>query len=105
LIVLSPPSSFQCEGDKLDITIYNNLNGDYLIASDLETLDEGAFVLIKWRDEQIMIPRTFNKNEISFSDRKWWWSYKEANKPVILSEPIFRKRMRNGTISNFSCTS
>ena len=79
LVTITPPSDFTCEGEPLNATIYNNLNGDYQVTNDLENIDVGAFTLLKWKNLEIMIPRTFNAGEISFSDRRWWWSYRDKD--------------------------
>ena len=74
LIFISPPSQYNCDGDKLYVTIRNNLNGDFSLVSDLEKIDEGAFVVLDWNEVRLMLPVSFQKGEISFTDRKWLWS-------------------------------
>ncbi len=102
-VVILPPSKFICESEPLNVTIYNNLNGDYQIAHDLENIDAGAFALIKWKGLSIMIPRTFNAGEISFSDRKWWWSYQDRENPLDIDHPRFRHLLQRGQIEDYSC--
>ena len=103
IITISPPSDFVCDGSNLHATIYNNLNGDYKIAADMSKLDEGAFAVLKWKELNIMIPRTFNSGEISFSDRKWWWSYQDNEHPLDLDHPRLRRRSSNGKVVDYTC--
>ena len=103
LIVVTPPSTFSCEGESLDAIIYNNLNGDYQITNDLEDIDVGAFVVLKCRGLNIMIPRTFNAGEISFSDRKWWWSYQDRDHALDVEHPRFRQVLERGEIQDYRC--
>ena len=102
-INLVPSSNFICDGDVLNVTIRNNLNGDYTIINDLNLIDEGAFVNLHWRDLNLMLPRTFNYGEISFTDRKWWWSYKDREKGEYINSPELRQRMPSGEIIDYSC--
>ena len=67
-ITITPSSTFLCDGDQLTATIRNNLNGDFAITNDLEDIDEGAFVVLDWRDVSLMLPVTFNVGEISFTE-------------------------------------
>ena len=103
LITITPPSEFMCGGEKLNATIYNNLNGDYQINTDLENIDYGAFVVLKWKDFSIMIPRTFNAGEISFSDRRWWWSYQDKSNPLDTLHPRLRHMTQKGEIEEYPC--
>tara|TARA_Y100001968_G_C19443630_1_gene764000 strand:+ start:533 stop:886 length:354 start_codon:yes stop_codon:yes gene_type:complete len=102
-INIIPPSQFICDGDLLEARIYNNLNGDYQLLKNLEDIDEGAFVVLKWREARIMIPRTFRSGEISFTDRKWWWSYKENGRPPDLEHPRLEKLSNSGYIRRYEC--
>ena len=105
LLSINPTNSYLCQGKPLSVTIYNNLNGDYLIAEDLTDLDQGAFVVLQWNKKTIMIPRTFNSGEISFTDRKWWWSYKERETSIDVDHPRFRFKVNSGEIEDYECQS
>ena len=56
LISLNPSSDFNCDGDRLTAVIRNNLNGDFAITNNLENIDKGAFVVLHWRDINLMLP-------------------------------------------------
>ena len=103
ILTISPPSFFNCDGDTLTATIRNNLNGDFAITNDLDNIDEGAFVTLNWRDINLMLPRTFNFGEINFTDRKWWWSYKDREIGYHINNPSFKQRLPNGEIVQYQC--
>ncbi len=90
-------STYICEGDKLEATIYNNQDGSFKVLEPLEKLDAGAFAVLNWKDIVLMLPRTFNSGETSFTDGKWWWSYEDPN------PPRFRRRNPLGDITDFTC--
>ena len=60
-IAISPSAQFDCDGDRLLVTIRNNLNGDFALVTDLEEIDEGAFVVLDWNDLSLMLPISFRK--------------------------------------------
>ncbi len=90
-------SSFECDGKSLEATIYNNQNGDFAIVNPNELIDAGGFVVLNWNGKELMLPRSFNANEASFTDGKWWWGYAEPNPPLL------RHRESKGEIKDFSC--
>ena len=103
LITLNPSTNFDCNGDRLTAVIRNNLNGDFAITNDLENIDEGAFVVLNWRDINLMLPVSFKVGEISFTDKKWLWSYKDEREGLRISEPRFAQLLPDGEIQEFSC--
>ena len=98
-----PSPTFSCDGDVLHATIRNNLNGDFALTEDLENIDKGAFVVLDWRDISLMLPVSFNVGEISFTDKKWLWSYQNNENGLIAETPIFAHRLPNGDVEEFSC--
>tara|TARA_Y100001968_G_scaffold240110_1_gene223634 strand:- start:1207 stop:1563 length:357 start_codon:yes stop_codon:yes gene_type:complete len=104
-ITYYPSPSFICDGDILHASIRNNLNGDFAITEDLENIDKGAFVVLSWRDLNIMLPVSFNVGEITFTDKRWLWSYQDKEAGLIAETPRFAHRLPNGKIQEFSCNS
>lgn len=92
-----------CDGDLLTATIRNNLNGDFLIIDDLEKTDKGAFVVLEWRKINLMLPVSFQVGEISFTDKKWLWSYKDVLKGLRVENPRFAQLLPNGEIIEHRC--
>ena len=103
LITLNPSPNFNCDGDKLTAVIRNNLNGDFAITDNLEKIDKGAFVVLHWRDINLMLPVSFKVGEISFTDKKWLWSYQDEKSGLRMDNPRFAKLLPNGEIEEFSC--
>ena len=103
LITLNPSSNFICDGDRLNAVIRNNLNGDFAITNDLENIDKGAFIVLHWRDLNLMLPVSFNVGDISFTDKKWLWSYQDETNGLRMDEPRFAQLLPNGEIQEFSC--
>ena len=103
LITLHPSSNFNCDGDKLNAVIRNNLNGDFAITNDLEKIDKGAFVVLNWKDINLMLQVSFKVGDISFTDKKWLWSYQDEKNGLRMDEPRFAQLLPNGEIQEFSC--
>ena len=103
LISLHPSPDFNCDGDKLTAVIRNNLNGDFAITNDLEKIDKGAFIVLNWKDNNLMLPVSFKVGDISFTDKKWFWSYQDKENGLRIDEPRFAKLETDGQIHEFSC--
>ncbi len=103
LITLNPSSNFNCDGDRLTAVIRNNLNGDFAITNNLENIDKGAFIVLNWRDINLMLPVSFKVGEISFTDKKWLWSYQDEKNGLRMDDPRFAQLLPNGEIQEFSC--
>ncbi len=103
LISITPPSSFECDGKQLDATIRNNLNGDFALVNDLESIDEGAFVVLDWDEIHLMLPVSFQKGDISFTDKKWLWSYQEQETGLHENNPRLSQRLPDGRIIEHQC--
>ena len=103
LITLNPSPSFNCDGDKLTAVIRNNLNGDFALTNDLKNIDKGAFIVLNWRDVNLMLPISFKAGEISFTDKKWLWSYRDETNGLRMDNPRLAQLLPNGEIKEFSC--
>ena len=102
-IALNPSPYFNCDGDRLAVVIRNNLNGDFAQHNDLETIDKGALIVLNWRDINLMLPVSFKVGEISFTDKKWLWSYQDDKSGLRMENPRFAHLLPNGEIKEFSC--
>ena len=105
LLIINPSPEFYCDGKLLKATIRNNLNGDFQIINDLEKIDQGSFVVLDWNEISLMLPVSFQKGEISFTDRKWLWSYKDNEKGLHENNPRFAQRVSTGEIIEHECKS
>tara|TARA_B100000965_G_scaffold342212_1_gene311335 strand:- start:717 stop:1088 length:372 start_codon:yes stop_codon:yes gene_type:complete len=102
-ITLNPSPEFNCDGDRLTAVIRNNLNGDFALTDDLENIDKGAFIVLNWRDINLMLPVSFKVGDISFTDKKWLWSYQDKKNGLRIDQPRFAQILPNGEIQEFSC--
>tara|TARA_Y100001968_G_scaffold268068_1_gene258274 strand:- start:841 stop:1212 length:372 start_codon:yes stop_codon:yes gene_type:complete len=102
-ITLNPSPDFNCDGDKLTAVIRNNLNGDFALTNDLENIDKGAFVVLNWRDLKLMLPVSFKVGDISFTDKKWFWSYQDEKNGLRMDNPSLAQLLPNGEIQEFTC--
>jgi len=103
LITLTPSPNFNCDGDKLTAVIRNNLNGDFALTNDLENIDKGAFIVLDWRDINLMLPVSFQVGDISFTDKKWLWSYQDKKNGLRIDKPRFAQILPNGEVQDFYC--
>ena len=101
--VVNPPHAFDCDGKILNATIRNNLNGDFALVDDLEEIDEGAFVVLDWEKVSLMLPVSFQKGEISFTDKKWLWSYQDNENGLHEETPRLAQRLPSGEIVEHKC--
>ena len=104
-ITLNPSPDFNCDGDRLTAVIRNNLNGDFALTNDLENIDKGAFVVLNWRESSLMLPVSFKVGEISFTDKKWLWSYQDDENGLRIDNPRFAHILPNGEIKEYFCQS
>ena len=103
LLAITPSSTFDCDGYPLEVTIRNNLNGDFAIVHDLERIDQGAFVVLDWQPKHLMLPISFQAGEISFTDKKWLWSYKDNEIGLHIDTPRLSQVLPNGEILEHVC--
>ena len=102
-ITLNPSPYFNCDGDRLTAVIRNNLNGDFALTNDLENIDKGAFIVLNWRDISLMLPISFKAGDITFTDKKWLWSYQDEINGLRMDRPRFAQLLPNGEIQDFTC--
>ena len=102
-ISLNPSPDFNCDGDRLTAVIRNNLNGDFALTNDLENIDKGAFIVLNWRNIKLMLPVSFKMGDISFTDKKWLWSYQDEKNGLRMDNPRFAQILPGGEIQEFSC--
>ena len=50
-----------------------------------------------------MLPVSFKVGDISFTDKKWFWSYQDEENGLRMDEPRFAQLLPNGEIQEFSC--
>ena len=72
---MSLNTNFICDQQDLNLTIRNNINGDFSLVKDIKELRPGAFININWQEKSLMLPYYPRAKFISFADKKWDWRY------------------------------
>ncbi|MFM7652232.1 MAG: hypothetical protein ACKO5M_04790, partial [Vulcanococcus sp.] len=66
-------SSYRCDGDPLIAEVHQGaVDAPGIPNSDGGTVP-GAFLVLRWRDLQLQLPRTNNAGTPSYTDGRWWW--------------------------------
>ena len=99
-------TTYVCDDSKVDLTIRNNINGNFEIIKNLSELKPGAFININWdkNKKELMLPLSLRKDYISFTDKKWDWRYiiNVDGSPNIES-PTLYEILPSGSIKNHLC--
>jgi hypothetical protein len=83
---------YLCEGEPLRAAVYAGAVDAVGIPNTVAGTVPGAYVVLKWRDLNLQLPRTNNAGPASYTDGRWWWS------PVDPEQPEFRQR-RAGVVA------
>jgi hypothetical protein len=102
LLALAPGATaaeraYRCDGDLLLASTDSGPVDALDIPNVVAGTAPGAFVVLRWRDLSLQLPRTNNAGAPSYTDGKWWWSLEDPD------QPRFRLRQGLGTIEDFSC--
>ena len=60
-------------------------------------------VVLDWDKVSLMLPVSFQKGEISFTDKKWLWSYQDNKNGLHEETPRFAQRLPSGEIVEHKC--
>ncbi|MFN9644056.1 MAG: hypothetical protein ACK6BG_02775 [Cyanobacteriota bacterium] len=93
-----PPQAYLCDGDPLTAQLVRGPLDDPTIPDpSAAPVPVGGWVVLRWRDLSLQLPRTNNAGQASFSDGKWWWSLEDPD------HPRFRLRQPLGAAREFTC--
>ena len=90
LMLLTAPSAyasssdtqhFFCEGDSLDAIAFNGAVDAVDIPNSNADTVPGAFMVLRWRELSLQLPRTNNAGIPSYSDGRWWWQALDPDHP------------------------
>ena len=106
IILLVFNTSYLCDNSRLDFVMRNNINGDFSIIKQISELKPGAFININWNKKNLMLPYSLRKDYISFTDKKWEWSY-QLNKDGSpdINNPSLYELLPSGEIKAHFCQS
>ncbi len=88
---------YRCDGDELRAQVQAGAVDALDIPNRTGGTLPGAFVVLRWREVSLQLPRTNNAGAPSFSDGKWWWSLEDPE------HPNFQLRRGTGTLERFHC--
>ena len=104
LLLLTLNSNFVCDQEDLNLSIRNNINGDFSLIKEIKELRPGAFININWREKNLMLPYYPRAKFISFSDKKWEWRYTQnEDGKVNDNNPILYELLPLGKYIEHKC--
>ena len=77
----SAGQQFLCEGDPLEALAFKGAVDAADIPNSNANSVPGAFVVLRWRDVSLQLPRTNNAGVPSYSDGRWWWQALDPDHP------------------------
>ena len=104
LMLLTAPSAyassgaaqhFLCEGDSLDAIAFNGSVDAVDIPNSNDDTVPGAFMVLRWRELSLQLPRTNNAGIASYSDGRWWWQALDPDHPEFVQ--------LRGNAEHYSC--
>jgi hypothetical protein len=87
--------SFLCDGEPLLARLENGAVDAVGIPNTAAGTVPGAFVVLRWRNVSLQLPRTNNAGAPSYTDGQWWWSLEDPDHP--------RFRRQQGDVQDFAC--
>jgi len=72
---------FLCEGDPLEAIAFNGAVDAVDIPNSNADTVPGAFLVVRWRQLSLQLPRTNNAGVPSYSDGRWWWQARDPDHP------------------------
>jgi hypothetical protein len=91
----SGAQQFLCEGDAMEAMAFNGaVDAPDIPNSNADTVP-GAFVVLRWRELSLQLPRTNNAGVPSYSDGRWWWQALDPDHPDFAQ--------LRGKVERYSC--
>ena len=91
----SAGQQFLCEGDPLEALAFKGAVDAADIPNSNANSVPGAFVVLRWRDVSLQLPRTNNAGVPSYSDGRWWWQVRDPDHPEFAQ--------LRGTVESYRC--
>jgi hypothetical protein len=104
VVLLTAPSAhasssgakqFLCEGDPMEVMAFNGAVDATDIPNSNAYTVPGAFVVLRWRELSLQLPRTNNAGVPSYSDGRWWWQALDPDHPDFAQ--------LRGKVERYSC--
>jgi hypothetical protein len=91
----STGQQFLCEGDPLEALPFKGSVDAANIPNSKANSVPGAFVVLRWRNVSLQLPRTTNAGVPSYSDGRWWWQELDPDHPEFAQ--------LRGIVERYSC--
>ncbi|CAK6696342.1 hypothetical protein I1E95_00770 [Synechococcus sp. CBW1107] len=79
----APAERYLCAGDPLLADVHAGAVDARDIPNSSAGTVPGAFVVLRWRDLSLQLPRSNAKGAPSYSDGKWFWSAADPERPTF----------------------
>jgi hypothetical protein len=86
---------FLCDGDPLEALAFNGAVDAADIPNSTANTVPGAFLVLRWRNVTLQLPRTNNAGVPSYSDGRWWWQASDPDHPDFAQ--------LRGSVERYSC--
>lgn len=86
---------FLCAGDPLEAIAFNGAVDAADIPNSTADTVPGAFLVLRWRQWNLQLPRTNNAGVPSYSDGRWWWQARDPEHPDFAQ--------LRGNVEHYSC--
>lgn len=87
---------FLCEDEPLEAIAFKGaVDAADIPNSNFDTVP-GAFVVLRWRQNSLQLPRTNNAGVPSYSDGRWWWQALDPDHPEFAQ--------LRGKVEHYNCT-
>jgi hypothetical protein len=77
----APSEHYLCAGDPMLAEVHAGAVDAPGIPNTSAGTVPGAFVVLRWRDLSLQLPRSNAKGSPSYSDGKWFWSAADPERP------------------------
>ena len=72
---------YLCGGEPLEAIAFNGPVDAADIPNSSGGTLPGAFLVLRWRNRTLQLPRTNNADVPSYTDGRWWWQALDPNHP------------------------
>jgi hypothetical protein len=94
----SADATFLCNGEPLSAEVHNGAVDASGIPNSNAGTVPGAFIVIRWGQRTLQLPRTNNAGIPSYSDGRWWWQAIDPDHPDLAE-----LKGLNGAVKHYNC--
>jgi hypothetical protein len=92
----APLEQYLCAGDPLVAELHAGAVDAVGIPNTSGGTAPGAFIVLRWRELSLQLPRSNSSGTPSYSDGKWFWSAADPDHPIF--------NLLVGSREEFSCS-